>query len=252
MRFLSLVVNNLLLPPGLIVLFLLAAIALALLRRRRSALVVACAGCALVTLLSLRPVARALVVPLESRYQAVDLDDPRVADARAVVLLGSGTVGDDQLTAVALERAVAAALHARRLSLPVITTGGPPAVGLAAEADVAAAFLVSLGMAESGIVRETESRTTWENAARVRDLHPGGPLLLVTSALHMRRAAASFRAAGLVVIPAPSGRLLEDRPTRGREWLPGAGYLDASIRALHEYVGLLAYRVAYGVSLSDR
>ena len=73
-------------------------------------------------------------------------------------------------------------------------------------------------------------------------------ILLVTSAFHMRRAQRLFERQGLKVVPFPvdfqargqwAGPLWSD-PT---QWLPTAGALDGSSRALRELLGRLIYRV---------
>ena len=72
-------------------------------------------------------------------------------------------------------------------------------------------------------------------------------ILLVTSAFHMRRAQRLFERQGLEVEAFPvdfqargawAGPLWRD-PT---QWLPSAGALDGSSRALHELLGRLIYR----------
>ncbi len=72
-------------------------------------------------------------------------------------------------------------------------------------------------------------------------------ILLVTSAFHMRRAQRLFERQGLEVEAFPvdfqargawAGPLWRD-PT---QWLPTAGALDGSSRALHELLGRLIYR----------
>ena len=72
-------------------------------------------------------------------------------------------------------------------------------------------------------------------------------ILLVTSAFHMRRAQRLFERQGLRVLPFPV-----DFQARGRwagplwrdplQWLPSAGALDDSSRALRELIGRLVYR----------
>jgi uncharacterized SAM-binding protein YcdF (DUF218 family) len=81
------------------------------------------------------------------------------------------------------------------------------------------------------------------------DRSPNSPrILLVTSAFHMRRAQRLFERQGMVVKPFPV-----DFQARGRwagpvwrdptQWLPSAGALDGSSRALRELLGRLVYRV---------
>ena len=69
-------------------------------------------------------------------------------------------------------------------------------------------------------------------------------VLLVTSALHMERALATFRAAEVRVWPAPTDHETV-QPVRSDvwSWLPYHWAFERSSRAWHEYVGLLYYRL---------
>lgn len=254
------VVQRLLLPPGIVVLLLVAAVLLALLKWRRLALASACLGCAIVGILSLQPVADLLLLPLENRYAPLDLEGFAAERSDVIVLLGGGVVpgapdgeGSATLGASALVRAVHAAELARRLGLPVVASGGRvfPDPGAEAEADVAARLLVSLGVRSDRIVAEDQSRTTWENAQRVRDLVKPERVVLVTTAIHMPRAVACFQELGIEVVPAPTDYLVARRPRQARDWVPDGGALEGSLRAIHEHAGILSYRLLYGVRLAS-
>ena len=114
------------------------------------------------------------------------------------------------------------------------------------EAPVLARWAERLGIARARIVVEGRSRNTAENARLTKQtlvrLPRRAPLILVTSARHMPRAAGCFREAGVEVIPWPV-----DYRRRALSWhalLPGIGDLEDSASAIHEYVGLLAYLIA--------
>src|SRR4029077_16516066 len=102
----------------------------------------------------------------------------------------------------------------------------------------------ALGVAHDRITAEEQSRNTIENAVFSRllaDPKPGERLLLVTSASHMPRAIAAFRAAGFPVEAYPV-----NWHTRGRrdaaELFPSfAGGLAMTDYAMHEWIGLAAY-----------
>ena len=90
---------------------------------------------------------------------------------------------------------------------------------------------------------------TADEAVAIRRLLPArqSRVLLVTSAFHMCRAQRLFERQGLQVLPFPvdfqargrwAGPLWRD-PT---QWLPSAGALDNSSRALRELLGRLVYR----------
>ena len=113
------------------------------------------------------------------------------------------------------------------------------------EAVQARAFFESLGVPAQRMQFEFRSRTTYENAVLTAAL-PGvdktRPWLLVTSAWHMPRALATFRAAGWNVTPYPV-----DYRTGTRTPWTEYSLVDSLRRwqiALHEWAGLLAYRIA--------
>ena len=248
------VIQALLLPPGLMLLLVILAVVLAVAAKRRLALTLACAGCALLFLMSLSPVSDLLLRPVEGRYPPLDPAAEAAFRAEAIVLLGGGLtpegLGKDRgaaLSQAAMRRAVYGARLARRLGLPVIASGGwvVPDPAREAEAAVAARLLEELGVPPKMILQEGQSRTTWENALRVRDTYGPRRVVLVTSAFHMPRAVACFERLGIAVLPAPTDYL-----SKGSafflDWLPAADSLLGSLTALREYVGIVAYRVLYG------
>ncbi|MBV9969593.1 MAG: YdcF family protein, partial [Xanthobacteraceae bacterium] len=114
------------------------------------------------------------------------------------------------------------------------------------EADVVPALFESLGVPPGRIMLESRSRNTAENAVYSKALaapKPGERWLLVTSAMHMPRAIGAFREAGFPVEAYPV-----DYKTNGWQDLSGViGSLSSGLRqtdtALHEWIGLVAYRL---------
>ena len=72
-------------------------------------------------------------------------------------------------------------------------------------------------------------------------------ILLVTDAIHMPRARLAFEHAGLQVIPAPSIFLASDH-YHFAHVIPNAQSLKNSHYAIHEWLGLLAYRLRYALA----
>jgi len=112
------------------------------------------------------------------------------------------------------------------------------------ESDFAPGLVAELGIDPARVIYERESRNTYENALYTRRLAQPGPdevWLLVTSAFHMPRAVGVFRHAGWQVVPYPvdyqSGGL--DHAGPGFDFIGGLELIDL---ALHEWVGLVAYR----------
>ena len=113
------------------------------------------------------------------------------------------------------------------------------------EAVVIANFLRKYGVDERAILIEGRSRNTHENAVEagriLKDLGTP-PVLLVTSAAHMPRAVASFRKAGIDVIPSPTDyHTYNTVEISILDILPSASALNASSEAIREWAGYGVY-----------
>ncbi len=195
------------------------------------------------------PLPELLLRTLENRF-AEPVSGPAVA---GIIVLG-GATDDGEIAAargqVALnsnaERLTAAmALHRAMSDRPLIVSGFSGRLrprGLN-EAQITRLLFEQQGLPMAQVRFEAESRNTAENARLSARLagDDARPWLLITSAWHMPRAVASFRAAGLSVIPHPVDfRTHPDRLVWPRG--PGSSLTMASL-ALREWVGLLAYYV---------
>ncbi len=135
--------------------------------------------------------------------------------------------------------------HAGKAPLVVLSGGnGDPGVNLGTEAGAMRSLLLDLGVPRQAMLLERRSLNTRQNAQfsaallAKRGIHN---VLLVTSALHMRRALAQMRKHGLHAVPAATD--FEARHEGAiREWLPDAGALRRSAHAIKETVGWLAGR----------
>lgn len=125
----------------------------------------------------------------------------------------------------------------------VLVSGGTASPQLEPEAASTRRLLEDLGVPAQAILLEPDSVDTVTNAQRTADVMRRQGLntaLLVTSALHMRRALSKFRAAGSSVEPAPSD--FEAASTRREElnwYLPNGMTLDRSGRAFKEWAAYL-------------
>lgn len=189
---------------------------------------------------------------LESRYPPVAIEALPSADVILVLGGGLGAAFSPRLhpdLGAAADRVWHAArlYHAGKAPRVLVSGGVLPWMhrGLN-EADAMQGFLIALGVPPSAILLEAESATTRENAvasAAVMSEHGLRDALLVTSALHMQRAEASFRAVGVSLTPAATDHeVIDDGPLTPLDLLPEAGALEASSRALKEWLGLWVYR----------
>ena len=209
--------------------------------------------------LATEPVRDSLTRPLEFQYPVVQTQG-LVGDAMALVLLGGGVYeqapeygGQDSLHESALLRTFYASKLAKETKLDVYATGGKTlqTEQKDAEGTVMKRILVSWGLKAEHVFAENLANNTWENATRIRDiLQKKGihTVVLVTSAWHMPRSVACFRAQGLKVIPAPTDYLTKMTAYDALSFVPQASVFEDSVRALHEYLGLLFYRVRYGMA----
>jgi uncharacterized SAM-binding protein YcdF (DUF218 family) len=207
----------------------------------------------LIAVAGLSPLGNALILPLEQRFPPWD---PSRGPPDGIVVLG-GAITPDVSAArdvVALneaaERITAAVELARRYpSARIIFSGGNAALisDGAIEAAIAVREFEALGIPRERIAAEEQSRNTVENAVFSRliaDPKPGERWLVVTSAYHMPRAIAVFRAAGFPVEAYPV-----DWRTRGpidatQPFNSLGDGLRRTDTAVREWVGLVMYRLS--------
>jgi len=126
----------------------------------------------------------------------------------------------------------------------IISSGGAPdGVDLEPSAVTMCDALVRLGIPRERIVLESRSRNTREEALLVAPLVRSLPVdrvVIVTTDIHMRRALAAFRAAGVEATPAPALDPLNSQ-SRLRSFIPTTDGLRFTRDVVHEYAGLLEY-----------
>ena len=198
-------------------------------------------------------------LPVASLWLRGELEDqagPRsiqaLPTAPAMVVLGGAVEGAlvpwrpyPDLTSAGDRLWHAARLYRAGKAPLIVLSGGTTHAGEEPEAQAMRRFLVDMGVPPAAMVLEEKSTTTTENAADTAQLLQGRgirKILLVTSALHMRRARALFGHAGFEVVPAPTDFEVSHRPFVWRDLLPDTNALDGSARAIKEIVGRLAGR----------
>lgn len=213
----------------------------------------ALAGAAGLVVAGVLPTGALLLRPIEDRFPrpAADLAAPT-----GIIVLGGSTDGAialarGRVTIVdAAERLTEAVALARRFpAARLVFTGGSGLLGgsVRSEAADVLSLWLDMGLQESRITVEDRSRNTDENVRFTQAIvrpEPGQRWLLVTSASHMARSVALFRANGWPVIPDPV-----DYRTAGdaADWRPSlevVGNLRRVDLAVREWIGLLVYRLS--------
>jgi len=195
----------------------------------------------------------AVVMQLAAALQAVPPVDLAAAKgAQAIVILGAGRnlaapeYGGASAGRMVLERLRYCARLSRQTGLPVLVTGGAPNDSGPSEAALMRSALEEDFQVPVRWV-EDQSADTRDNArfsARLLSAAGVKRVVLVTHAMHMRRAVGEFSAAGLEVVPAPTGYYDGGRDDSGfKYWLPNSAAAQFGWFACHEWLGLLAQRL---------
>jgi len=231
-------------PAGLIWWLVVGAIVAR--RHRRTGLWIMGAGFALLYALSTPLVGGQLIGSLESVHPM----PPNAEQPGAIIILGADgeRTPDPMVKAepgpLSLQRLAGAAMIVREKKLPVLITGARVGAGEPAVANLMAdLFTDAFGLPVEW--RETKAENTCENARYSAEiLRKAGinSALVVTHAWHMPRAILSFRQAGFDIVPAPLHG--DTKEIRGiSDVLPHTSAWLRSFYALHEWIGLLAYRM---------
>lgn len=214
-----------------------------------------------VCVIAVFPVGDAFLSHLEKTYPT----EPKVRKVVGIVVLGggendiqssawsqpnTGDAGDRFIMALALA-------HKHPDAIVLFTGGSGRLMGGTPGADIARDIFLGAGLDNSRLILEGASRNTAENGVMSLELVPDnldGEWLLVTSAFHMRRAVASFCAAGWKnIVPWPT-----DYRTGGFAdrigWNFAFNLNDLNI-GVREWIGLAAYsltsKTSDAVEISD-
>ncbi|NEQ78012.1 MAG: YdcF family protein [Okeania sp. SIO2C9] len=180
--------------------------------------------------------------------------------ADAIVLLGQGTTQpvipdriQVQLTKTA-ERIIYASQLYKKGFAPYIIVSAGPRIGddnSTVEAVDIKKILIELGVPRRAIILEPDGRTVYESAIETRDILDVRGLdptvILVTSAVNIRRASLTFTDIGMRVIPAPTDfntvNPYEDSSYRFvlADFLPNAQALLLTTEVWEEYLALFYY-----------
>ncbi|MEP7173008.1 MAG: YdcF family protein [Aestuariivirga sp.] len=237
-------------PSNLLLIICLLGLTLTLLRWSKTGLSLLSIALVGIGLAGWSPLGPALLITLEERFPK---QEPPSAITGIVMLGGAVDIhitqarGSEAWNDQAERITAVVELSNKFPAARIILSGGSGHPNEMSESSIARQAMIAMGISETRLELETKSRNTCENAlesAILANPKSSDIWLLVTSASHMPRAVACFRAANLLALPYPV-----DYHTRGREDFSriqesiaeGLSQVDL---AAHEWIGLVSYRLA--------
>ncbi len=180
-------------------------------------------------------------------------------DARVIVVPSGGYYPDDvrfRPGENSFERADLGLMLQKQTGLPLLLTGGrtfhPDAPS---EANV---LRENLGLDAGSVILEEESLNSNEHTLNLERLFAerglGNRIVLVTSAMHMTRVAAAFRARGFKVIPLSANDLVTDFMHQAHPLqyvVPSWRGIKIFRQAFYSYAGILSYWVRGYLGFTD-
>ena len=253
--FIIYVIKTLLLPIASLLILSIAGLFL-ILKNRTLGITLISFSVAVLWLLSLPIVAKTLAATQEI-YPAINATTIDDFSAQAIVVLGGGLRSPapeykQQITLKnrTLLRVRYASILAKQTRLPVLVSGGKVLkMNLPSEAEVMTDVLKK-EFNQRVSWQERKSRNTAENAInsyKILSKEGVQRIILVTHALHMRRAVEQFQLQGFLVLPAPTVFLSLSDGLSVFSFLPSAASLQCSSAVIHEIMGSAWYQLRYSV-----
>ncbi len=261
--------NCFLLPPGLFIIFLIVAVIFYFIHRKKVFIILVLFNLLLLYLFSIEPVKNLLLNPLENyarkygvRYNFLNSNKNKIVKnysikSSAIAVLGGGVYekspdfyNNASPMPDATKRVVYAYLLHKKTGMTIITSGGkrPGLKYSTPEGEVLKNLLVDLGVPQTKILVENSSRNTYENICNIKKIMKKQGFkhaFLVTSAYHMKRAMWICKSEGLKATPVPTDYKINRAGYTIESFLPSPLSFYDIRKTLHEYFGLLYYRIFY-------
>ena len=218
-------------------------------KKQKTGKIIMLIGVLLFASLSYDAVSDRFLEPLEYQYpplalnSASDISPP----VKWLAVLGGGHTSDPRLpvTSQISDESLVRLIEAIRLykELPgckLILSGGR-CYDTVSEAETMARVAEAIGVNREGLILETGSRDTKDQAKNIRSIVGSDNFILVTSASHMPRTIALFKKLGMDPIPAPAGHRVKQSSgiiISPRDFYPNPGALRKAERAVYEYMGI--------------
>jgi len=192
----------------------------------------------------------AITAWIEHRYPVPDSAARQRRPDNVIVVLSAGWLRstpagfEQKIGEAGWERTVVAVDLWRQIGGRLLFSGAPAPDGHDSAAAAMARLAHALGVPDDALLVEPASLNTRENLQYSKKLLGEGrhTLWLLTSAIHMPRSVAAARMVGLEVIPYPCDFRADQRLT-WQTLMPANDALPMLERALHELIGMAAYRL---------
>lgn len=193
---------------------------------------------------------RYLTESLEGQYPPLKNPEAYQSDSVHILVLGAGSKllgvvpSNDRLSFPALGRLTEGLrLHQLLPHSKLIFSGNSK--GMIPQAELMYQTAISLGFAADRLAYLPTPTTTMEESRLYADsFKTQVPLVLVTCATHMPRAAQLFRTKGCTVIPDPTNHANQlDNPGFLRYIFPSINNFQKTESAVHEYLGMMQMKI---------
>ena len=170
------------------------------------------------------------------------------------IVLGGMVTYDEENNLIGFHEAIDRLMYAltmyenKRIDNILISGGSGSLMEDVLEAEILHKYLIEIGIPDKDILIEAKSRNTYENALFTKELltkkYSNGNFLLITSASHMRRSKACFEKLDLKIDIFPVDHSSGPRKfVFDHLFIPQSHIMDAWKRLLHEWVGIIAYKI---------
>lgn len=175
-------------------------------------------------------------------------------NSNTIVILGGLSSYDDKTNRIHFKEASdrllqGILLHKGTPESKIIISGGSAEIYFEErpEADYLKEYLINIGLDESCILFEKQSRNTHENALYTAQLCDSvllkKDITLITSGFHMRRARMCFEKQGFTVSPLAAHLYANHQPLKPMDYfMPSLGTLQLWPMLLKEWMGIMVYK----------
>ncbi len=250
------ILSWLILPPSIFIIFLISSIFFIKKGKKLFSIFLISTVIVSLYLMSIEPVRDMILIPLEDKYPFPNTNKLK---CDVFVTLGGGMhlyspedKNNVTLNPSSTKRLITTYKIWKKHKRKIILTGGRPLNNkkYPSEAEVMSDFLKSLGVNKKYLILESSSLNTFQNAKLTKEIlqenHWKKPCL-ITSAYHMPRAVKVFKHIGLNVIPVPSDYRTNRIKYTWEYYIPRADVFSESYAGIHEYIGILFYKIRYGI-----